>query len=263
MSANFWKSTHCANWLFQSDHPNFSDLNGKLNKDEYFIVKAYFSQFTQNLTKSLKLKQRVAATATVYFRRYIFCQGFGGDHAKNPYLICATCVYVASKVEECCVSASSIVREAKILEKENFHFNDHAILDQEFEILNALNFDLIVHHPYRCLQKYHDDAGGDHHSLQTSWAILNDSYKSDIPLIFAPHKIALAAIYMAGTVCRFPDLDSWLENLNIDINEIIEVASTMVQAYEVLASRNVSSDIQSMAVLRVRVQELLQRCQSG
>jgi cyclin C len=52
----------------------------------------------QALGELLKLRQQVIATATVYFKRFYARNSFG---CVDPLLLAPTCVFLASKVEEC------------------------------------------------------------------------------------------------------------------------------------------------------------------
>lgn len=102
------------------------------------------------------------------------------------------------------------------------------ILMCEFYALDYLSFDLIVFHPYRPLTQYLSELGLSDACLQPAlyvslpssaahtidewtmiddeWyghrAIVNDSYRTDLCLVYPPYMIAITAIYMA---CTFLD----------------------------------------------------------
>lgn len=64
----------------------------------------------QRLGKRLLLRQRPIATSIIYFRRFYLKNSFCDT---DPYLVLATCSYVAAKLEETPVHIKSVVIEAR------------------------------------------------------------------------------------------------------------------------------------------------------
>lgn len=64
----------------------------------------------QKLCKRLSLRQKVIATAIVYFRRFYLRNSYCET---DPALVAATCCYVAGKSEETPVHVKSVVAEAR------------------------------------------------------------------------------------------------------------------------------------------------------
>ncbi len=64
------------------------------------------------LGKRLSLRQRVIATATVFFRRFyvknLYCE-------TDPFIVIAACCYVAAKAEESPVHIKNVVSESRIM----------------------------------------------------------------------------------------------------------------------------------------------------
>ena len=64
------------------------------------------------LSKRLTLRQRVIATATVFFRRFyvknLYCE-------TDPFIVIAACCYVAAKAEESPVHIKNVVSESRLL----------------------------------------------------------------------------------------------------------------------------------------------------
>eukprot|EP00300_Choanocystis_sp_HF-7_P040085 c6500_g1_i2.p1 GENE.c6500_g1_i2~~c6500_g1_i2.p1 ORF type:complete len:309 (+),score=69.31 c6500_g1_i2:18-944(+) len=232
MSGSFSTSSQSSRWLVKHSDPRFQ-APPQMTQSEWFMTKAYFIDCTQRLAKSLGLKQRVVATACMYLHRHFLCSKFPQN--PNPCLLLSTCVYVASKVEECALQASAVQREGRRLFGAQFNFTDRDILDLELQLLVVLNFDLIVHHPYRCLSEYCEDAGTSPEHIQTAWAIVNDSFKSDVCLIHPPHETALAAMFMAAQTLDI-ELTSWLQSLDYDMTTVSKVVEGLLDMYEALAS---------------------------
>jgi cyclin C len=71
----------------------------------------------------------------------------------KPVLTGLSCLYIAAKVEECTTTARKIVEKIREKEKQVI-IDEQKILASEFEIIKELEFYMIVHHPYRELQRY-------------------------------------------------------------------------------------------------------------
>ncbi|KAJ9110649.1 hypothetical protein QFC19_001478 [Naganishia cerealis] len=112
----------------------------------------FFSNLIYRLGKKLMFRQIPIATANVYFKRF---------YAKNaicetdPFMVAACCVYVAAKVDETPIHIKSVVSEARATFSEfnyrGFPVDYTKLAEMEFYLLEDLEFDLIVYHPYRTL----------------------------------------------------------------------------------------------------------------
>ncbi|KAJ6338964.1 hypothetical protein OIU76_008432 [Salix suchowensis] len=102
----------------------------------------------------------------------------------------------------------------------------------EMKILEALNYYLVVFHPYRSLPQFLQDAGMNDISMtQLTWGLVNDTYRMDLILIHPPHLIALACIYTAS-VYREKDKTAWFEELRVDMNVVKNIAMEILDFYE-------------------------------
>jgi hypothetical protein len=108
-----------------------------------------------SLTKRLGLRQRITATAIVFFNRFYACSPGNSFSSTDPALVATACVYVAAKVEESPIHIRNVVQEAIKLWAEFGHWkfpSDVASLaEMEFYLLEDLQFHLVVYHPYRSL----------------------------------------------------------------------------------------------------------------
>ncbi|PWN53275.1 hypothetical protein IE53DRAFT_193314 [Violaceomyces palustris] len=282
MSANYWLSTQCNNWLLDR-----TQLSLARQEDSRYATKAelgaiciWCANVISTLCKRLSLRQRATATACVFLRRFFAKNSYS---AVDPCLVMAACVYVAAKVEECPVHIKSVVGEAVRMFGEMGHRafpqDNSSLAEMEFYLLEELEFDLIIYHPYRSLIAISDSVGAgsakaksskdqavgalaggqevdpgnegkkggaiglglglignavsdeygvrglqesaevaagihpsdgeetsgaqvkleelDEQALQMAWFVLNDTYKSEICLLYPPHLIAIAAIWLA------------------------------------------------------------------
>ncbi|KAF8803752.1 hypothetical protein BYT27DRAFT_7195093 [Phlegmacium glaucopus] len=194
----------------------------------------YFANAITKLGKKLQFRQRIISTATVFFRRFYLKNSYCET---DPFIVIAACCYVAAKAEESPVHIKVIVAESKALFSQenynvkNFSSDNAKIAEMEFYLVDDLECDLIVFHPYRtllslCKKEADSDASSNSEegetedpgigiddgqrywgtgdgqleltpaALQTSWSIVNDTYRSQLCLLHPPHLIAIAAIYL-------------------------------------------------------------------
>jgi len=62
------------------------------------------------LGRKLQVRQRVMATASVYFRRFYLKNSYSET---DPFMVIAACCYVAAKAEESPVHIKNVVSEAR------------------------------------------------------------------------------------------------------------------------------------------------------
>ncbi len=63
-----------------------------------------------------------------------------------------------------------------------------------------MNSQLIVHHPYRTLSELQGTLGLTQEESSMAWSVINDHYLTDLPLLHAPHVIAVTAVFLALSV---------------------------------------------------------------
>lgn len=147
MAANYWASTQRRHWQFSRE--TLADIRQKLEDDDRALVQQYplpdrrllsqfFSQRTYShslnaadflievhsielakLGKRLIVRQQPLATAQVYLRRFYSKVEI---RRTNPYLILATALYLACKMEECPQHIRVVVSEARQLWPGSFYF---------------------------------------------------------------------------------------------------------------------------------------------
>ncbi|XWS31238.1 hypothetical protein CRYUN_Cryun23aG0060400 [Craigia yunnanensis] len=151
----------------------------------------------------------------------------------DPRLVAPTCLYLASKAEESTVQARLLVFYLKKLASdEKYRYEIKDILEMEMKILEALDYYLVVFHPYRTLSQLLQDAGMNDMSMtQLSWGLVNDTYKMDLILIHPPYLIALACMYIAS-VYREKDITTWFEELRVDMNVVKNISMEILDFYE-------------------------------
>ncbi|CAI9776606.1 unnamed protein product [Fraxinus pennsylvanica] len=230
MAANFWTSSHCKQLLDPEEvdvvHP--LDKERGFNLEDFKLIKLHMSNYIAKLAQHVKVRQRVVATAITYMRR-VYVRKSMTEY--DPRLVAPTCLYLASKAEECTVQARLLVFYIKKLySDEKYRFEIKEILEMEMKILEALNYYLVVFHPYRALSPLLQDAGMND-ATQLTWGLVNDTYKMDLILIHPPHLIALACLYIAS-VQKDKENTAWFEELRVDMNVVKNIAMEILDFYD-------------------------------
>jgi len=62
-------------------------------------------------------------------------------------------------------------------------------------------------------------------SIQQAWWVTNDIYRTDIPLLYPPHIIAVTIIFMVGVLIsdanKYKDkIKDWFIGLNVDMTQV-------------------------------------------
>ncbi|KAL1207462.1 Cyclin-C1-1 [Cardamine amara subsp. amara] len=217
MAANFWNSSH------------YKQLLDSEEVDDFKFIKFHMSNHIMKLAQSIKVRQRVVATAITYMRRVYIRKSMVEF---EPRLVGLTCLYLASKAEESIVQARNLVFCIRKLYPDEYKYELKDILGMEMKVLEALNYYLVVFHPYQSLSEFLQDAAiNDVNMKQITWGIVNDTYKMDLILVHPPYRIALACIYIAS-VHREKDITAWFEDLHEDMNLVKNIAMEILDFYE-------------------------------
>ncbi|XP_039156597.1 cyclin-C1-2 isoform X2 [Eucalyptus grandis] len=215
MAANFWTSTHYKQLLDPEDadvvHP--PDRERGITVEDFKLIKMQMANYIWKLAQSVKVRQRKSMSEY------------------DPRLVAPACLYLAAKAEESTVQAKALAFYIrKIYSDEKYRYEVKDILEMEMKILEALNYYLVVFHPYRSLTHLLQDAGMEE-MTQFTWGLVNDTYKMDLILVHPPHLIALACIYIAS-VYKDKDTTSWFEELRVDMNVVKNIAVEILDFYE-------------------------------
>ncbi|EPX70452.1 P-TEFB associated cyclin [Schizosaccharomyces octosporus yFS286] len=202
--------------------------------------------FIINVGLRLKSPQITLATANAYFHRFYLRFSLKDYHY---YDIAATCIFLASKVEDSNRKLRDIIINcAKVAQKNNNILIDEqtkeywrwrdVILYTEEILLEALCFDFRVDHPFndlmRLIQKY---ASENKNLTKVAWTYINDSTRSISCLLF-PSKVIAAAAFQHGlekTKTSLP-LDNagiplWLIDIDVSMDDIHAVMDLIHSLY--------------------------------
>ncbi|XP_055728509.1 cyclin-C-like isoform X2 [Salvelinus fontinalis] len=151
-----------------------------------------------------------------------------------------TCVFLASKVEEFgVVSNTRLISAATSVLKtrfsyafpKEFPYRMNHILECEFYLLELMDCCLIVYHPYRPLLQYVQDMGQEDMLLPLAWRVVNDTYRTDLCLLYPPFMIALACLHVACVVQQ-KDARQWFAELSVDMEKILEIIRVILKLYD-------------------------------
>nr|KAF6461556.1 cyclin C [Molossus molossus] len=112
-----------------------------------------------------------------------------------------------------------------------FPYRMNHILECEFYLLELMDCCLIVYHPYRPLLQYVQDMGQEDMLLPLAWRIVNDTYRTDLCLLYPPFMIALACLHVACVVQQ-KDARQWFAELSVDMEKILEIIRVILKLYE-------------------------------
>ena len=192
-------------------------------------MRIFIHHMIARLGRRLSLRQIILSTAEVYISRFLIKVSL---LEINIYMLVATSVYVACKICESPQHIRTILAEARNCWPEFISGDFTKIAEFEFYLIEELDCYLIVHHPYnslvqlvRVLGKASDSQQNDADSalgstgsdsndernceyrlnltdneIENVWQVINDSYMTDLPLLYPPHIIAIAALHMVLTL---------------------------------------------------------------
>ncbi|KAG9248681.1 cyclin-C [Calycina marina] len=203
MAANYWESTQRRNWQYTREQ--LADLRKKLEEEEPKLVQMYplpqlrhmsiyFNQQIARLGKRLGVRQQAIATAQMYIRRFYTKVEV---RRTNPYLVIAAAVYLACKMEECPHHIRLLVAEGRTLWPDFFSSDTSKLGECEFFLISKMSSQMIIHQPYRSLTSLQSIFSLTQEESALAWSIINDHYMTDMPLLFAPHIVAVTAILLS------------------------------------------------------------------
>ena len=154
MAANYWTSTHHSQWTFtaaklQSTRSaldaSHSNVIAQYPLPDQRLIFIFLRDQLLKLARRLPTRQPILSTTLLYLARYWLLRPI---RATNPFLLLATCFYLASKTEELPHHIRLVLAEAKNLWPEFIPGDVYRMGECEFEVISALRSQLIIFHPY-------------------------------------------------------------------------------------------------------------------
>jgi cyclin C len=203
MASNYWDSSQAKYWTFtRTELVNLRlelENGSKAAHVKYPLpdnrhMSIYMQNQLSKLAKRMALRQQALATAQVYMKRFFLRVEL---RKTNPYLIMATAVYLACKMEECPQHIRLMLGEAARQWPELGVTESSKIGECEFALISTLSSRLIIHHPYRALSDLQGTFSLTTEEVALASSMINDSYNTDLMLLYPPHIIAITAIFLA------------------------------------------------------------------
>ncbi|SMY20770.1 unnamed protein product [Zymoseptoria tritici ST99CH_1A5] len=249
-----------AQWLFNEEElANTPSIQDGLSLAEERSLRAKGVNFIVQCGIMLKLPQLTLSTAAVFFQRFLMRGSLKrprGDIPKlHHYTAAATCLFLATKVEESCRKMKEMVlafcRTAQknpnlVIDEQSKDFwrwRD-SVMNEEDVLLEALCFDLTVESPHRALFEMLKTYGVEHNKRlrNAAWGFVTDSNNTQLCLLCNSRTIAVAALYAA---CRYVDVSipddkagrPWWERQHVSLKDVRQAVEYMLANYDSTANK--------------------------
>ncbi|KAL9655835.1 hypothetical protein ABK040_000898 [Willaertia magna] len=213
------------NWYFSNEEleylPSLIYKGGDkqaYTKEQESEYRKSTASFIQQTGIALKVPQLTIATSLIYFHRFYTRFEF---QKYDRFIVAAACLFLAGKVEETPKKIKDILNAMESIQKikysnETIENYRNQIIENEKLLLKILNFDLKVEHPYRSLMHYISILKKEEkfknkakELAQYAWNFVNDSFRTNLCLQFAPQKIAAACIYLSADCIKIELPNHW------------------------------------------------------
>lgn len=173
----------------------------------------------------LRREVKVTATAALLFRRFFLSNSV---MLHDPKHILVAAAFMATKVEDCMTQVHHLEEGTKLM---NSPLTQAEILRAEYPLLGGINCDLLCFHPYKAVLAFTEDlrtflksskgrrlarfTNGESRPIigqdlspmhNAARALVDDASVSDIPLLYSPGQIGLAALMVANDQIDSPDV---------------------------------------------------------
>lgn len=233
-----------------------------LHYDKDYNLRIYCYFLIMKLGRRLNIRQCALATAHIYLSRFLLKVSI---REINLYLLVTTCVYLACKVEECPQYIRTLVSEARSLWPEFVPPDPTKVTEFEFYLIEELQSYLIVHHPYKSMEQIVNvlkkppfELRLSQDELQNCWSLINDSYINDVHLMYPPHVIAVACLFI--TICiRGRTVKSSLSNVGNKGDNVMDTDPILAQVVkqQEIVNRFVAESQVDLEEVMNTVQELI------
>eukprot|EP00545_Synedropsis_sp_CCMP1620_P011764 CAMPEP_0119031400 /NCGR_PEP_ID=MMETSP1176-20130426/41521_1 /TAXON_ID=265551 /ORGANISM="Synedropsis recta cf, Strain CCMP1620" /LENGTH=372 /DNA_ID=CAMNT_0006987795 /DNA_START=75 /DNA_END=1193 /DNA_ORIENTATION=+ len=191
----------------------------------FYVAKipSLLGPFAQNAY--LRREVKVTATAAALFRRFFLSNSV---MLHDPKHILVAAAFMATKVEDCMTQAHHLEEGTKLM---NSPVTQAEILKAEYPFLGGINCDLLCFHPYKAVLALTEDlrtflktrkgrilatfATGEDRPIigqdlspmhNAARALVDDAVVSDIPFLYSPGQIGLAALMVANDQINKPEV---------------------------------------------------------
>ncbi|KAI9482355.1 hypothetical protein LPJ78_004000 [Coemansia sp. RSA 989] len=229
-------------------------------QEELQLVNYYLQMIVQTitaLTKTYREKNllraeainNIKATAINFMKRF-YLHNVVFDYP--PKTIMFTCLYLATKVENSFMKIEDFIWPLQDFEKRTsgqVKTKNDDILGYEFVVIQSLQFELAVHHPYRPaygffldMQAYFDDISQLKTIYDRAQQLIGTSLFTDLVFFYQPSQIALGALKTAAKE-KDIDIDMYLaqrfdaQSLEVLFPILDEIQETIL-GFKIISKKN-------------------------
>ncbi|KAG6478985.1 hypothetical protein ZIOFF_062435 [Zingiber officinale] len=214
----------------------------------YFLFSYVWISFSCEYLNCSFRPQAVMATGQVLFHRFYCKKSFARFSVKR---VSASCVWLASKLEECPKKAKHIIvvfhrmecrRENLAIEPFDFQSKASAskytelkndLVRTEGHLLKEMGFICHVEHPHKFISNYLATLDASPEMRQEAWNLANDSLRTTLCVRFKSEVVACGVVYAAARRFQVPLPESppWWEVFDADKAGIDEVCRVLAHLY--------------------------------
>lgn len=198
------------------------------------------------------MHHRAVGTACVFFRRFYtrVAVDVAAKEGFPPRLVAATCLWAASKAEECLVKARLVVDTVRRTVDRAFPHTDADLIACEWLLVEQLQFNLVVFHPYSQLSELVRCASFSSAQREAeAWWAVHDSFCTDALLLQPPHVVALGAILLVALTHADSEREplAWIASLDgVALGDLWSVCDELIEYYAFRDAWNVEMLIAKM-----------------
>lgn len=245
-----------AQWIFSEEElANTPSIQDGMSVADERQLRAKGINFIVQCGVMLKLPQLTLSTAAIFFQRYLMRSSLkkprhGMTKPAHHYSSAATCLFLATKVEESCRKMKEMMlvfcRVAQknpnlVIDEQSKDFwrwRDWVLQEEDF-LLETLCFDLTVESPHRQLYDMLKLHGVEHDKRlrNASWGFVTDSNNTQLCLLFNSRTIAAASLFAACKYCdvELPDSPKgrpWWEASHVRLKDMRLALEYIVSQYD-------------------------------
>ncbi|OQR82002.1 cyclin-C [Thraustotheca clavata] len=240
MALTFWQSSHYLHWMKSLRLEDLKRINPKdttLTIQEIDSIHLSMLTLLEELGARLHINQIIICTAILMYRRFYLTQSFSDF---DPRLVLGTTLFMASKIEENQARLTDVTTSLQELtskyteDRENmFHFTEKDIIECEFFVIEAIQYDMIMHHPFPSLIKLYEEFEKefdlDEHNFKMAWDLCLYTYRTHIIMLYPPFMVAYAAMFLTLMEASY-DAHEMLNKCNINADMVLQIASELQQS---------------------------------
>lgn len=162
------------------------------------------------------------------------CRESDDNSATELIVFRVTCIFLATKTENHYISVEKFASKLPKVESS-------WIIEQEFVVMDALRFNLMIHHPYLALHGLFLDMQDliENHDIlfdiyEKSIQLCHESYLSDVCLIYQPSQIALAIFTRAAKSLGLDLIEKYIHVRFRDHEKLADLLSILEEIGSVL-----------------------------